>query len=111
MTCDACLAVVGFSTVGTQADARKIARTLVEKRLVACANIVPKIESVYHWQGKICTDAEHLLIFKTSKKKLEKVKETIPLIHPYEVPELIFFPVADGLPAYLQWIAESTEDK
>ncbi|KAA3660375.1 MAG: divalent-cation tolerance protein CutA [Calditrichaeota bacterium] len=102
-------ALVAFSTTGNIDDARKIARELINRRLVACVNIIPQIESVYSWENEVCHDNEVLLVFKTTREHTDTLKKIVPEIHPYEVPELIFLPVVDGAPAYLQWVCKVTE--
>ena len=83
--------------------AQTLAFDLVEQRLCACANIVPLIQSFYHWQGDIQNDAESLLIVKTHQDKLEAISQYLKAHHPYEVPELIFMPVTAGATNYLAW--------
>jgi len=88
--------------------ARSIARQLLEKRLVACVNVVPHVTSLYWWEGKIQEDSEVLLVAKTAAERIEELKSVLPTLHPYQVPELVVLAVEDGLPAYLNWILEST---
>lgn len=95
---------VGLSTTDSENEATEIARALVHEKLAACVNILPNLRSIYRWQDKICDEKEFLLIIKTSAKNLDKIKERIKTIHHYEVPELIFLPIKDGLPDYLSWI-------
>jgi periplasmic divalent cation tolerance protein len=88
-----------------------LAKTFVEKRLAACVNIVSPITSIYFWQGKVCEDAEHLLVIKTTRAKLKELKEAVTKLHPYETPELIALKIEDGLEKYLAWIEETTNRK
>lgn len=90
-----------------EADAVRIAKTLVTQQWAACANILPKIRSFYRWQGKICDDVEYLILFKTHAAKAGQLKTIIKELHPYDEPELIFAPITDGSPAYLQWLLSS----
>ena len=96
-----------LSTVGSEDEARKIAHHLVEQQLAACVNIVPKIESVYRWQGKVESNREYLLLIKTSSEKFPQVRDAIRELHSYELPECIALAVEDGSPEYLQWLEES----
>ena len=96
-----------LSTVGSEEEARKIAHHLVEQQLAACVNIVPKIESVYRWQGKVESNREYLLLIKTSSEKFPQVRDAIRELHSYELPECIALAVEDGSPEYLQWLEES----
>lgn len=100
--------ILALTTVDTIENAREISRELVQKRLAACVNLVPAIESVYIWKEKICTDAEQLLIIKSTGSHIEPLKHALQKMHPYAVPELIFLPIVEGLPPYLQWLAEIT---
>ena len=96
-----------LSTVGSEEEARKIAHHLVEQQLAACVNIVPRIESVYRWQGKVESNREYLLLIKTSSEKFPQVRDAIRELHSYELPECIALAVEDGSPEYLQWVEES----
>jgi len=87
--------------------ARALARAALAARLVACANLVPKIESHYRWQGKIESGAEVLILFKTTKKHLAALEKLILARHPYDTPEFVALPLAAGSHKYLAWLAES----
>jgi periplasmic divalent cation tolerance protein len=98
-------------TVGDGEEALTIARTLIEERIVACVNIVPRIRSIYRWKGEVCDEAEQLLIMKTRSDLFPRLQKRIVELHSYEVPEIISFPIAKGLPDYLNWVIENTQDK
>ena len=84
---------------------RSIAKKLLESRLVACVNILPQINSLYVWEGKICDDQEALLFCKTrSEVVLPDLIPAVQAIHPYEVPEIIALPIMTGSQNYLDWI-------
>jgi periplasmic divalent cation tolerance protein len=96
-----------LTTCGSSDEARNIARTLVERQLAACVNIVPQIESVYRWQGEIETATEWLLIIKTTAAAFDRLRETLSTLHSYELPECAQIAIEDGDPGYLAWIGES----
>ena len=100
---------VVLTTCGSKEEAQKIARVLVERRLAACVNIVPSIESVYRWQGKVESATEWLLLIKTRAEQFEAVRDAIRELHSYELPECIMISVEGGSREYLGWIEESTE--
>ena len=84
--------------------ARSLARAALEARLVACANLIPTIESHYWWQGKIESSAEVLIIFKTQKTKLKALEKTIIANHPYDTPEFLVLALGAGNQKYLRWL-------
>lgn len=96
--------VVVLTTVGSNFDAGLLANQLVEKRLAACVNVIPQIQSVYRWQGKIENDSEQLLLIKTVRERLDELKSTLFSIHPYEVPEFIVLPIDNLSDAYRAWL-------
>ena len=89
------------------AEAKNLAYLLVEKRAAACVQIIPGVLSVYRWKGAVQTDEESLLVAKTLKSKLDDIKTLLKEHHPYELPELVFIPLAGGLEDYIAWIRES----
>ncbi len=96
-----------LTTAGSEEEARKIARHLVAHRLAACVNIVPKVTSVYRWQGQVEEASEWFLMVKTTQSAFAEVREAIAHLHSYELPECVCLSVEDGSPDYLQWIGES----
>ena len=87
--------------------ARVLAKAALQARLIACANLVPKIESHYWWQGKIESGAEVLLILKTQKSKLAALEKLILTKHPYDTPEFLVLPLSAGNKKYLDWLAQN----
>ena len=85
--------------------ARALAKVALQARLIACANLVPKIESHYWWQEKIESDAEILLVLKTQKSKLAALEKLILARHPYDTPEFLVLPLSAGGKKYLDWLA------
>ena len=96
-----------LTTASSPEEARGIARALVERRLAACVNIVPGIESVYRWQGKVETAAECLLVIKTQVGLFDRLRDAIGELHSYDLPECIAIAIEEGSPQYLQWLGES----
>ena len=96
--------MLACSTFPDLETARRIARQLVTENLAACANIVPAVESIYRWQDKIENAQETLVFFKTTSARYAAFQERLKSLHPYEVPEIICLPIADGLPEYLRWV-------
>ena len=100
---------VVFVTAPDPDTAAVIGRTLVEERLIACANIVPGIRSIYRWEGQVADDPEVLLVLKTRASRCAAVAARVKALHPYALPEVVALPVVDGSEAYLDWVlAESS---
>jgi periplasmic divalent cation tolerance protein len=99
--------IVVLATCGSEKEARKIARELVETRLAACVNVVSGVRSTYRWKGAVEEAAEWLLLIKTTRSLFVPLQEAIRALHSYEVPEIVALPVVDGLETYLSWIADS----
>jgi periplasmic divalent cation tolerance protein len=100
--------VLVMTTLPAEADAPAFAHTLVEKRLAACVNVLPLMDSIYRWEGRVASDGERQLIMKTSRTCLAGLWEQVRKLHPYEMPEFIVLPIVDGNAAYLSWVGEST---
>ena len=95
-------------TVSSEAEGRRIAHALVERRLAACVNVVPGVRSVYRWQGAVKEDQELLLVAKTREEHLAHVVRAVKELHSYACPETIALPVVGGAEAYLGWVKEET---
>ena len=97
-------------TCGTLTEARRVARSVVTKRLAACVNIVlSPAESVYRWKGKVERAREYLLLIKTTAKLLANLEREVKRLHSYSVPEFIALPIAAGSREYLAWLATSVK--
>jgi periplasmic divalent cation tolerance protein len=99
--------LLALSTFPDAETARRIAEQLVTEKFAACANLLPAVESIYRWKEKIERSAEALALFKLSLDRQSAFQEKLRSLHPYEVPEIIFFPASGGLPEYLSWIVEN----
>lgn len=96
-----------LTTVGAGFDARPLARSLVERRLAACVNIVPAVTSVYRWKDAVETDDEQLLIVKTADERIEELREALFAQHPYDVPEFVVLPIEAIEGPYREWLLEA----
>lgn len=98
-----------YITCGSEAEAKKIGKHLVEKRLAACANILKGMTSVYWWEGKVVEDNEVVLIAKTTLEKQPALENSVKEIHSYSVPCIIFIPIESGHAPYLEWLSKETQ--
>lgn len=96
--------IIVFWTSATLEEARNISRELVEKKLVACANLIPSIESIYEWQGKVETTEEVKVLLKTAEKNFQQIQTFIQEKCSYDVPEITYVKVDGGNEAYLSWV-------
>src|SRR5215207_10757935 len=108
MSDDATDAIVVFMTATSGEEAARLADMLVGARLAACVQILPEMESVYRWQGKIERQAEVLLLAKTTKEKFDELEREVRALHSYDTPEIIAVPVVAGSAPYLDWLIKST---
>ena len=103
--------VLILTTLPADADVVAFAKALVEERLAACVNLLPAMESVYRWEGRVERESERQVIIKTTRERTETLWERVRELHPYEVPEFVVLAIVDGNDAYLRWIADSTRLK
>jgi periplasmic divalent cation tolerance protein len=102
--------LVVLVTCGSRAEARKIARTVVEARLAACANLIgAPVESIYRWKGKVESAKEFVLVIKATRGRFAKLRDAVLKAHSYDVPEIVALPIVGGSAKYLAWIAESVK--
>jgi periplasmic divalent cation tolerance protein len=94
-------------TCASSAEARKIARSVVEKKLAACANILPRVDSIYRWKGKVESAREVLLVLKTTAPRLRRLEKEVNRLHSYDVPEFVAVPIVAGSQQYLDWLGKS----
>lgn len=97
-----------LSTIDDAEAAEEIARKLVDERLAACVNIIPEITSIYKWKGNLERSVERLLLVKTAEDQVSELTTRLIELHPYDVPEVIAFPIDQGHPPYLEWLVTET---
>ena len=100
--------LVVLSTVARAEDGERIGRALVERGLAACVNVVPGLVSIYRWKGAVEREEERLLLIKTRREAFPALREALVSMHPYEVPEVLALPIADGHAPYLAWLDENS---
>ena len=96
--------VIVMITTASKQEAEKITYHLLEEKLIACANIIGPVSSLFHWSGKIERAEEHLVFMKSREDLFEKLAETVKILHSYEVPEILVLPIVKGSKAYLDWL-------
>ena len=99
-------AVVVLCTCAKQDEALRIANALLDERLVACVNVLPPLESVYRWHGKVETAQEILMLIKTTRQRFPALRDRLAELHTYDTPEIIALPIFDGSEKYLAWLRE-----
>ena len=97
---------VAFITAPDLETATRVARALVEERLVACVNLVPGVRSIYRWEGAVEEDAEVLLVVKTRADRTGDLVDRVVELHPYDLPEVVMLPAVGGNSGYLDWVRE-----
>ncbi|MDI6761715.1 MAG: divalent-cation tolerance protein CutA [Thermodesulfobacteriota bacterium] len=101
--------IVVLITCGSEEEALRISRSLVEERLAACVNLISPVRSTYRWEGKICDEKEWLLIIKTQRKRFQEIETRVKSLHSYSVPEMISLPIIEGSSSYLEWLFRMTQ--
>ena len=100
--------VLVITTVPSLETGKQLVRELVERRLVACGNVIPGATSIYRWKGAIEQADEAVILLKTRVGRCEELKAVLPTLHPYDVPELVLVPIVDGHQPYLDWLSAET---
>lgn len=100
--------IIVFVTASNSEEAGRIADALVSEQLAACVNIVPAIESIYRWEGKVTSDTEALMIIKTTDDRYVDVESRVKELHSYSTPEIVAIPIVQGSQEYLDWLRKST---
>ena len=101
--------VVILVTAGKLTEAKRIARQLVDSKLAACVNILPRVQSIYRWQGKVADEKEFLILIKSRRDLFSELRAAVLKLHSYTTPEIVCLPIVDGLPDYLQWVGDSVK--
>jgi periplasmic divalent cation tolerance protein len=101
--------IIVLVACGSEEEALKISRSLVEERLAACVSLISPVRSIYRWEGKIWDEKEWLLVIKTERKRFKEVEAKVKSLHSYSVPEIIALPIIEGSSSYLEWLSEMTE--
>lgn len=94
----------------TEQAAKDIGRHIMEKRMAACVNILPRTSTMYYWKGQIQDASEILLLVRTKTSQIQRLTEYVLAVHPYEIPEILSFPIEDGSMSYLKWMDEAIPD-
>ena len=102
-------AVIVLTTIDSAEQAQLIARTLVAERLAACVNLLPEMMSIYRWEGAVHEDRERQLVVKTTRGKVDALRERLHELHTYDVPEFLVLSIESGSAAYLRWMEESLD--
>ncbi len=102
---------LALCTAGSEKEGRRIGKSLVDKGLAACVNVIPGITSLFFWQGKLCKEKEVILLIKTTERNKEEIIDHIKKLHAYAVPEILFFRIDEGDKKYLDWVQETVEGK
>ena len=103
--------IVVLNTCGSEADAERLARLLVDRRLAACVSIAPRVRSFYRWKGAVESSEEWLLLIKTSRGRFDALRTVLEAAHSYELPEVLALPIVDGSPNYLAWIESELSEQ
>lgn len=98
-----------FCTTANRAEAEAISALLLERKLIACSNVLDGVHSLFWWEGSVQNEKEHIMIMKTTEDLFEQVEETVRKMHSYDVPEIIALPIVKGSKDYLNWLREAVK--
>ncbi|SPP88548.1 protein CutA homolog [Drosophila guanche] len=101
---------VAFVTTPDRESAKKLAHGIIDRKIAACVNIIPKIESIYMWEGKVTEDDEYLMMIKTRTERIDQLSKFVRENHPHSVAEVISMPIENGNLPYLNWIAQTVPE-
>ena len=99
--------ILALSTFPDRETAQRISNQLIVEKFAACANLLPEVQSIYTWLGKVEHGSETLVFYKLTEERQLDFQGKLRSLHPYDVPEIIFLPVSTGLPEYLRWVADA----
>lgn len=103
--------IIVFVTVPGLREGSRISRAILKSRLAACVNVIPGVQSMYQWEGKIVRDKEAMLVMKTTRLRYRELEQKIKKLHPYEVPEVIAIPLICGSSQYIEWVTREVANK
>jgi periplasmic divalent cation tolerance protein len=103
--------IIVFVTVPGPREGSRISKAILTSRLAACVNVIPGIQSMYQWKGRIVREKEAMLIIKTTRVGYRKLEQKIKLLHPYKVPEVIAIPIICGSSQYIEWVKREVPDR
>ena len=103
--------IIVFVTVPGLREGSRISKAILTSRLAACVNVIPGVQSIYKWKGKIVQEKEAMLVLKTTRPRYRKLEQKIKQLHPYEVPEVIAIPLIFGSPQYIEWVTREVADR
>ncbi|MFH0763651.1 MAG: divalent-cation tolerance protein CutA [Candidatus Omnitrophota bacterium] len=103
--------IIVLVTCGSKKEAARLADSLLKKRLIACANIVPAVFSKFRWKGRVDSAGEALIIIKTTRERFKAIEREIKRLHSYDAPEIIAIPIIEGSKEYLRWVEDNSKVK
>ncbi|NOY60758.1 MAG: divalent-cation tolerance protein CutA [Calditrichaeota bacterium] len=102
--------IIVLTTFSSEEEAESIIQQALDEKLIACANIIPQVNSFFHWKGQISNEKESMAVMKSRHKLFSELKDLITRLHSYDIPEIIALPIVDGSEEYLTWLQNETKD-